>query len=422
MNPATQHVAPEEIMAWLDAELAPEEAHPIAEHVQACAECTALAEQFRETSRALAGWTISPAPEKLDAVIAEKPARLAARAIAKAPTRVRLRSGGRRIWVLGGAGALAALVLFTVVFSDSIGEQFAMHKRAPSVDASVTWPAPTPPPLASPSANTKMQAMIAGADTDAMQYARSRGTAGIVNGPLTSQTGPNPSAPMIARTVSLTIQVRDVPASRQALDAILSRYQGYAAELTINTPEGSARSFSASLRIPAPALSSALADLRKLGRVQNESQSGEEVTQQHADLVARLKNARETEQRLLAILQQRTGKVEEVLQVEEQISNTRGEIERMEAEQKALEHRVDFATVQLQLAEEYKAQLNGPSTSIGTRMRNAIVSGLDNAGSSLLGILLFFEEVGPVLLVWLIVLGTPAWFLWRRFRNAQNRI
>ncbi len=111
-----------------------------------------------------------------------------------------------------------------------------------------------------------------------------------------------------------------------------------------------------------------------------------------------------------------------MLQVEEQISNTRGEIERMEAEQKALEHRVDFATVQLQLAEEYKAQLNGPSTSIGTRMRNAIVSGLDNAGSSLLGILLFFEEVGPVLLVWLIVLGTPAWFLWRRFRNAQNRI
>ena len=210
---------------------------------------------------------------------------------------------------------------------------------------------------------------------------------------------------MIARTVSLTIQVKDVAASRPALDAILARYHGYAAELTINTPEGSARSFSASLRIPAPALPASLADLRNLGRIQNESQSGEEVTQQHADLVARLRNARETEQRLLAILQQRTGKVEEVLQVEEQISNTRGEIERMEAEQKALEHRVDFATVQLQLGEEYRAQLGTPSTSVGTRMRNAFVSGLGNAGSNVLGIILFFEESGPVLLLWVVLLG-----------------
>jgi len=301
-----------------------------------------------------------------------------------------------------------------VVFSDFVGEQFAMHKRA-TLKSSVTWPEPAPPPIAPTEASTAMYDTLA-------TPAQPKATASVVNGALTNPTGPSPAAPMIARTVSLAIQVKDVAGSRQALDAILAAYQGYAAELTINTPEGSARSFSASLRIPAPMLSAALTDLRGLGRVQNETQAGEEVTQQHADLLARLNNARETEKRLLAILQQRTGKVEEVLQVEEQISNTRGEIERMEAEQKALEHRVDFATVQLQLAEEYKAQLNGPSTSIGTRMRNAIVTGLGNAGDSLLGILLFFEEYGPVLLVWLVVLGVPAWFLWRRFRNAQSRI
>jgi len=226
---------------------------------------------------------------------------------------------------------------------------------------------------------------------------------------------------MIAHTVSLTIQVKDISGSRSALDALLARYQGYAAELNINTPENAARSFGASLRIPAPALTAALADLRKLGRVQNELQSGEEVTQQHTDLVARLRNARETEQRLLAILEQRTGKVADVLAVEEQISNTRGEIERMEAELQALEHRVDFARVQLQLIEEFKAQLNSPSASVGTRMHNALVAGLANAGDTVLGILLFFEEYGPELLVWLAVLGPPAWLVWRRFRKAESR-
>jgi hypothetical protein len=229
------------------------------------------------------------------------------------------------------------------------------------------------------------------------------------------------SGPMIARTVSLVIQVNDVNGACATLKAILARYQGYPAELTINTPENAAPSLNASLRIPAPALESALAELGRLGRVQNESQAGEEVTQQHTDLVARLRNARETEQRLQAILQERTGKVQEVLQVEEEISKTRGEIERMEAEQKVLEHRVNFATVQLQLAEEFKAQLNGASASVGTRVRNAFVNGLGNAGDNLLAILLFLEEYGPVLLVWFAVLGAPAWLVWKRFRRAESR-
>ena len=421
---ATQHATPEDIMALLDGELAAAQASTTAEHIETCPECAVIAEQFRETSRAMAAWTISEAPQKLDAVIAEKSARLAAHRRAAAPARVRLHSVRGRIWALGGAGALACLVLFVMVFASRPVPKtayVAQEQRAVTATDALSAPAPAPPQSAGPSA------MIANANMASLQpLATKRGYAGIVNGALNSAaktTAPSDaSAPMIARTVSLTILVKDVARSRPSLDAILSRCQGYAAELTINTPENSARSFSASLRIPAPALAAALADLRGLGRVESETQSGEEVTQQHADLVARLKNARETEQRLLAILQQRTGKVEEVLQVEEQIANTRGDIERMEADQKALEHRVDFATVQLQLAEEYQAQLNAPSTSIGTRMHNALVNGLGNAGDSLLGILLFFEEYGPVLLVWFAVLGVPAWFFWRRYRRAQSTI
>ena len=310
-------------------------------------------------------------------------------------------AGLRWGWVVGGIVCLiAALILFGVFHSApsyKISPQGSPAPRALEGDSLATYQRSAAPAKA-----------MAVKTSDAPAAAPPPGSA-------------DSSSPMIARTVSLTIQVKDISGSRSALDAILARYQGYAAELTINTPENAARSFSASLRIPAPALMAALDNLRKLGRVQNESQAGEEVTQQHADLVARLKNARETERRLVAILQQRTGKVEEVLQVEEQISITRGEIERMEAEQKALEHRVDFATVQLQLAEEFKAQLNAPSASAGTRVSNAFVNGLENAGSSILGILLFLEEYGPALLVWFVVLGTPAWLVWRRYRRAESR-
>jgi type II secretory pathway pseudopilin PulG len=226
------------------------------------------------------------------------------------------------------------------------------------------------------------------------------------------------SGPMIARTVSLSILVKDLPASRNSLDKILARYNGYAASLTVSSPQESARSLQASLRIPALQLAAAVSELKTLGTVEGETQNGEEVTQQHADLVARLKNSNETEQRLQAILQQRTGKMSDVLDVEQEIARVRGEIEQMEAEQKNLEHRVDFAAVDLKLSEEYKAQLNPPAPGVSTQLHNALVSGYRNVADTLLSIVLFFAEFGPVLLLWFAILFLPARFIWRRIRNV----
>jgi hypothetical protein len=225
-------------------------------------------------------------------------------------------------------------------------------------------------------------------------------------------------APLIARTVSLTLVVKDFNASRAMLDATLARHHSYAAELTANTAENAPRSIQASLRVPAPELGSVLNELKMLGRVENETQAGEEVTQQHADLVARLKNSLETEQRLQAILQQRTGKITDVLQVEQEIRRVRGEIEQMETEQKMLEHRVDFAAVNLNLMEEYKAQLNAPAGSVSTRLHNAFVAGIHNASETVLGIALFFAEYGLSILLWLVILASPAVLLWRRYHRT----
>jgi hypothetical protein len=212
--------------------------------------------------------------------------------------------------------------------------------------------------------------------------------------------------------------VKDFAASRASLDVILTKHRGYSAQLNVGTPENAPRSFQASLRIPATELDSAVEDLKTLGHVENESQSGEEVTQQHTDLVARLKNSRETEQRFRTILEERTGNVVEVLQVEEGIARVRGDIERMEAEQKTLENRVGFATVELQLTEEYKAQLNPPAASVSTRIHNAFVAGYRNALETVLGIVLFFAEYGPALLIWLVILVLPIIFVWWRYRKA----
>jgi hypothetical protein len=254
--------------------------------------------------------------------------------------------------------------------------------------------------------------------TDPFQISESKHDSRVSSVPLT-RTAVSLVEPMIARTVSLSIVVKDFESSHTALDAILARHKGYAASLNVSTPQDAARTLQASLRIPAPQLASAVTELKALGRVEGESQNGEEVTQQHADLVARIKNDRETELRLQDILRTRTGKVKDVLEVEQEIARVRGEIEQMEAEQKTLEHRVDFATIDLRLSEEYKAQLSSPAPSVRMQLRNATVNGFRNAFESLLGIVLFFAESGPTLILWLTILAIPAWLLWRRYRRAQ---
>jgi hypothetical protein len=223
---------------------------------------------------------------------------------------------------------------------------------------------------------------------------------------------------MIARTAELRLAVESLDEARKVMDRILGQHKGYIAQLTVSAESASVHMLTASLRVPADQLDACLAELKKLGRVTEESQTGEEVTKQNADLVARLKNARTTEVRLNDVIQNRTGKVTDILEVEKESARVRGEIEQMEAEQQTLEHRVSFGTIDLKLAEEYKAQLTSPTPSAGMQLRNAIVNGFRNASESLLGIILFFAEAGPTLVLWLAILFLPARLIWRRYQRA----
>jgi rRNA processing protein Gar1 len=163
-------------------------------------------------------------------------------------------------------------------------------------------------------------------------------------------------------------------------------------------------------RVPAAEQAAATAEMGRLGRVTNESQTGEVVSQEHADLVARLKTARETEARFPVILQQRTGKVSDVLGVEQNIARVRGEIEAMEGSRR--DSSIGFATLEVALTQEYKAPLESQSDSVGTRFHNALVAGYRNMTGLLLGLALFVVENGPPVL---------AVLFWRRYGKVRGR-
>lgn len=431
-------VEPEKVMALLDGELSAMDGQAISEHVDHCSECARVAAHLRSTSQSLSRWNVPTIPTKLEDSITYLVTNTGSpRKIASTNFSIPGGFWNWKRWAIVSAGTVAGIVLFLTFSlptlqrsqqttlpervyqqSQQAGREGSAGKTQVGGHAMIGQKSKVPlsglVTLATPGIAADSNGLFHGFGDHAQS------SFSVDGQPITDQQSKvfsNFTVPMIARTVSLSIVVKDFTASRSSLDAIVRLHHGYSAQLNVSTPEDASRGLQASLRIPAPELSATIGELKTLGRIEGESQAGEEVTKQHTDLVARLKNSRDTEQRFQAILQQHTGNVGEVLQVEEGIARVRGDIERMEAEQKALEHRVDFATIELQLTEEYKAELNPPAASVSTRIHNAFVAGYHNAMETVLGVILFFAQYAPAALL-LIVLVSPIIFLWRRYRRT----
>jgi Domain of unknown function (DUF4349)/Putative zinc-finger len=419
MTSSTHPFEQEEVMAYLDGELSANRAADVAAHLRECAECAGLAEQMRDVSTHLSNWSVEPAPasltRNLDAARVGHPS-----AKVRKPSGIaawldgRLGPLSRRwAWAVAGTVAIALLVLVFAIRRSNSHMQTLSEARSYSDKLQ--------------SAADSKQVMAPAPSADATQMAaalyreRAQLSENLEVNPEASQAAqpaPQQTQPMIARTASVSLIVKDFAPLEASVKAIAQRHSGYIASLNSSSPQEAARSLTASLRIPSAQLESAIAELKQLGHVEQESQSGEEVTKEFTDRAARMKNARATEERLLDVLRNHTGQVKDILATEQEIARVRGDIEQMEADQRSLQTRVDFATVELSVQEEYKASLQGAPTATATRLHNAAVDGYRAAIDSVIGVGVWALQALPIILLWAIAAFLPARWFWRRRRRA----
>ena len=200
---------------------------------------------------------------------------------------------------------------------------------------------------------------------------------------------------------------------RAQVERLTTAHDGRIGSIEISGEPASGRSLNATLRIPTARFDAALAAIRQLGKVSSESQSSEEITDAYRNLTVRIANSRREEQRLVELLTKRTGDLADVLAVEQALARVRGEVEEMESVERAMIGRVDEATVVLRISENFRADLGLGPVSLGPRFHNAFVVGLQNAADSAIALVIWLIEVGPTLLLWLLILagrsGNVAW-------------
>jgi len=226
---------------------------------------------------------------------------------------------------------------------------------------------------------------------------------------------------MIVRTARMVLTSDRFDQIRAELERLVAVHQGRLTSLNTSGDPSSRRSLQATVGVPAARLDALLAGLRGLGRVQEESLGSDDVTDSFRDLTLRISNARREEQRLVELLTRRTGDLADVLAVEREIARVRLDIERMEAEMRATEQRVDLATVTLTVQEQYRADLAIGPLPLNLRFKNALVDGFRHAAESLVGASLIILQAAPMLLVWSLILVWPVRWAWRKTSGFVSR-
>ena len=219
----------------------------------------------------------------------------------------------------------------------------------------------------------------------------------------------------IVYNVFLDLTVKDVQPAFERVSLIAESFGGVLSESNVRQ-EGESRRASLTIRVPSNRYQEALTQIRGLAvKVESERATGNDVTEEFSDLGARRRNLEATEQQLLVFLGQ-AKTIQEVLQVQDRLTTTRAEIERIRGRMNLLDRLTEMATIQIQLRPESAASKattteTGPLAAVkrGWQASLDVTEGLLTAGLTVLA----FSW-------WLVPFALLALWLGRRLTRSRR--
>jgi anti-sigma factor RsiW len=157
----------------------------------------------------------------------------------------------------------------------------------------------------------------------------------------------------LAKKARLELLVRDVEATLKQAQSAVRRAGGDVTSLNDTSPRGAGSVHAATIEVEVPAdrLEDTLDHLGLLGTVQTRAIDAEDVDATIVDEEARLRNLRRAEADLRKLMD-KGGKVDDILTVQQNLSETRGQIEQLDAQHRNDLHRVATSTIAVSITED----------------------------------------------------------------------
>ena len=231
---------------------------------------------------------------------------------------------------------------------------------------------------------------------------------------------------MVIRNADLSIVVKDPETAMTEITRLAEElggfvvssnlYQSYTSS-GLPVPEASV-----TIRVPAEKLDDALERIKADAvEVQSENQSGQDVTSQYVDLESQLKNLEAAEAQLMEIMK-KAEKTEDVLNVFNQLTSIRGQIESIKGQMQYFEESAALSAVTVRLVAEETIEpieIAGwkPEGTLRDAVQNLIYFWQDFVDF----LIVFVVNVLPILITIGIVFGLPIWLIARAIRKASRK-
>ena len=216
---------------------------------------------------------------------------------------------------------------------------------------------------------------------------------------------------MVIRTGQAFIEVEKVDPAILKIRQLAAQVGGYITNSSVSGGKDQIRQATLEIKIPSPKYDEAVGSLSTIGKVETVNSQAQDVGEEFVDVTARVTNARRLEERLLSLLANRTGKLDEVLRVERELARVREEIERYEGRLRYLGARVAMSTLTITVHEPAPIIGNNPG-------ENPITSALRRAWRNFVGLVAgVIASLGIVIPLGLIAFA--GWVGYRRWKRVN---
>ena len=226
----------------------------------------------------------------------------------------------------------------------------------------------------------------------------------------------------IIRTASYTLRTMKFDQDLESIKALTSaqggwvEYVGVSGDITL----GDTRYANLTLRIPAEKLDTFKSGVTQIGRVTDVSESASDVSESYADTTMRLNTQKVKMERLLALMEN-SGRLEDLLAVENAIADTQYQIDSYESTLKGLDSRINYSNVSVYLQEETAKDIaNEKNLTLGERLQKGLMASLEAIGQFFQDMIVFLAMILPVALPLGVLIAILTRVLRRRKMKKQQ--
>ncbi|PKR85435.1 DUF4349 domain-containing protein [Heyndrickxia camelliae] len=219
---------------------------------------------------------------------------------------------------------------------------------------------------------------------------------------------------------SLQMEVKHLPDVQDKIRDLTGQMGGYIVDQKMNEETKERQEGYLTVRIPQEQFQAFLRKVKPLGaKVENQSISGQDVTEEYVDLQSRLKSKKVTEKRLTQFMNEAKD-TKTLLEISNELSKVQEEMEMLEGKIKYLNNQVDYSTVAINLYEDKVVvpELEKNQLNTWEKTKKQFMSSINFLASFLSWLIIFIIGNLPVIAL-LILIGFIIYFIWRH-RNKQS--